>query len=118
MTSAPDKVDTLRQEQICPICGSDMEDGICEVCNYEEPPEGFDNPDLQKAKQVDQQMREQDEDQAAAGMGNQAPNNLELQPDAGDITSGPGAPSMTTSKSGSPRSQSTDPKYRSDEIRL
>ena len=98
MTSAPDKVDTLRQEQVCPICGSDMEDGVCEVCNYEEPPEGFDNPDLEKAKQVDQQMREQDEDQAAAGMGNQAPNNLELNPDAGDQVSGPGTPSMTTSK--------------------
>lgn len=79
MTTAPDQVDTLRQEQVCPICGSDMEDGVCEVCNYEEPPEGFDNPDLSKAKEVDQQMRQQDEEQAAQGLDAQTPNDVEPQ---------------------------------------
>lgn len=78
MTTAPEKVDTLRQEQVCPICGSDMEDGICEVCNYEEPPEGFDNPDLSKAKEVDQQIHEQDAQQAAQGV--QGPNDVEPTP--------------------------------------
>lgn len=83
MTTAPDKVDTLRQEQVCPICGSDMEDGVCEVCNYEEPPEGFDNPDLSKAKEVDQQMRQQDEQQAAQGLDDQTPNDVTPAPGNG-----------------------------------
>ena len=59
MTVAPEKVDTLRQEQVCPICGSMMEDGICEVCNYEEPPEGFGNPDLTKAQDTDDMQQQQ-----------------------------------------------------------
>ncbi len=73
MTTAPEEVDTLRQEQICPICGSDMDDGVCEVCNYEEPPEGFDNPDLEKAKEMDKQMHEEDTQQAAEATGAQPP---------------------------------------------
>jgi hypothetical protein len=76
MTTAPEEVDTLRQDRICPICGSDMEDGICEVCNYEEPPEGFDNPDLQAAKETDLRKEEeaaeralQQEQEAMQGQG-------------------------------------------------
>lgn len=63
MITSPESVDTLRQDQLCPICGSDMDSGVCEVCNYEEPPEGFDNPDLEKAQEVDEQMKQQ-QDQA------------------------------------------------------
>jgi hypothetical protein len=59
MTVAPEKVDTLRQEEVCPICGSMMEDGICEVCNFEEPPEGFGNPDLTKAQDTDDMQQQQ-----------------------------------------------------------
>ena len=73
MTTAPDKVNTLRKEQNCPICGSDMEDGLCEVCNYEEPPEGFQNPDLDKAKGVDQQAVQQQAQEAAQGLEPGAP---------------------------------------------
>jgi len=80
MTVAPDEVDTLRQEQVCPICGSDMEDGVCEVCNYEEPPEGFDNPDLAKAKEVDEQMSQQDAEQAQQGEDPAAPNDVMTNP--------------------------------------
>lgn len=58
MTVSPEKVNTLRQEKVCDICGSDMDDGKCDVCNYEEPPEGFDNPDLQKAQEIAQQGAE------------------------------------------------------------
>jgi hypothetical protein len=46
----PDEVDTLRKERICDICGSNMDSEQCDVCGYIEPPEGFDNPDLGKAK--------------------------------------------------------------------
>lgn len=103
MIKAPQKVNTLRQEQDCPICGSTMEDGVCEVCNYEEAPEGFDNPDLEKAKQVDQQIHQQDAQQAAQGLKGQ-PNDVmpgqqgdpDLAP-AGATPAGPGVMSSSTS---------------------
>lgn len=50
LTKAPEEVDTLRKEQICPVCGSDMDGEKCEVCGHIEPPEGFGNPDLTKAQ--------------------------------------------------------------------
>ncbi|MEM3008480.1 MAG: hypothetical protein QXU32_01640 [Nitrososphaerales archaeon] len=53
LISAPEQIDTLGQEQICPVCGSEIIDGACEVCNYQTPPKGFDNPDLEKAKEID-----------------------------------------------------------------
>jgi hypothetical protein len=53
-TTAPEDVDTLRQEKICPLCGSDMDAEKCDVCGYEEPPEQLQNPDLQKAQETDE----------------------------------------------------------------
>lgn len=50
---APEKIDTLREEEICPVCGSSMDEDTCEVCGYQAPPEGFDNPDLSKAQGLD-----------------------------------------------------------------
>lgn len=98
-TIAPEDVDTLRQEQICPICGSDMEDGVCVVCNYEEPPEGFDMPDLEEAQRVDEQMQQQDEQQAAQGQEG-APTNVQLQPNpGGGAGSQPGLPGPLASVS-------------------
>lgn len=52
MIKAPAEVDTLRTEDVCPVCGEKMDDGpICAKCGYEQPPEQFQNPDLQKARQ-------------------------------------------------------------------
>ena len=65
MITAPNKVDTLRQEQLCPICASNMDDGSCAVCSYTEPPEGFDNPDLEKAQEIDLQQKQQQDAQAS-----------------------------------------------------
>ena len=45
----PEGVDTLREETVCPVCGSDMDDETCQVCGFTKPPDGFDNPDLSKA---------------------------------------------------------------------
>lgn len=61
LTKAPEDVDTLREEKVCGVCGSDMENGKCEVCGYEEPPEQMQNPDLSKAKEVDDQKRDTDQ---------------------------------------------------------
>lgn len=61
LTKAPEDVDTLREEKVCPICGNDMENGKCDVCGYEEPPEDMQNPDLSKAKQDDNQKRDSDQ---------------------------------------------------------
>jgi hypothetical protein len=52
-TKAPEDVDTMREEKICPLCGSDMDDIKCAVCGYEEPPEQLQNPDLTKADEAD-----------------------------------------------------------------
>lgn len=57
---APEQIDTLREETICPVCGSTMESEQCDVCSYIEPPEGFDNPDLSKAQQTE--LRDQAQD--------------------------------------------------------
>jgi hypothetical protein len=48
---APEEVDTLRNEQECPVCGSFMDDETCDICGYVEPPDGFNNPDLTKAQE-------------------------------------------------------------------
>lgn len=59
----PDRVNTLRQEEPCPECGNEMEDGKCEVCGYEkpadggpevrenQPPESLANPDIDQARE-------------------------------------------------------------------
>lgn len=96
MTKAPDKVDTLRQEQVCPVCGSDMEDGVCEVCNYEEPPEGFQNPDLEKAQQVDKDLHQQDAQEAAEG--EQSPQGDVANPPPGAPAPMPSGAMPATSK--------------------
>lgn len=57
-TTAPEEIDTLRQEHVCPVCGETMEGETCDVCGYVEPPKGFDNPDLEKAQQIQQDMQE------------------------------------------------------------
>jgi len=49
MEKAPTKVNTLRKEEICGVCGSTMEDEKCSVCNNVDPPHGMNNPDLTKA---------------------------------------------------------------------
>lgn len=51
-TTAPEEVDTMRQEHNCPICGETMDGETCDVCGYVEPPKGMDNPDLTKAKEL------------------------------------------------------------------
>jgi hypothetical protein len=65
-----------------------MEDGICEVCNYEEPPEGFNNPDLEKAKETD--LREEQADAQDATQGSPA----EPTPGEGPQAGMEGAPGM------------------------
>lgn len=51
---APADVDTLREDS-CPVCGDrDTFSGSnCEVCGYVAPPKSFQDPDLEKAKQMD-----------------------------------------------------------------
>lgn len=56
---APQKVDTLRNDIQCPNCEADVlaidPDGVqrCPTCGYEQPPEGLDDPDLSKARELD-----------------------------------------------------------------
>lgn len=77
LPSAPEEVDTLRQEKPCPVCGSTLENGSCEICGYMEPPEGMDDPDLEKAKEMDQLK---DNQENAIQMQNQPQNTTTSQP--------------------------------------
>jgi hypothetical protein len=64
---APGPVDTLREEKICPVCGSTMEEDECALCGHVDEPEGFDNPDLAKAKETD--LRQDDQEDAPEAPG-------------------------------------------------
>jgi hypothetical protein len=81
MTTAPDEVDTLRQDQICPVCGNEMDSEQCKVCGYVSPPKEFDNPDLSKAKQIRDEMKKQDDEES------------DPQPPSPDPGAGSGGPS-------------------------
>ncbi len=69
LTKAPEDVDTLRKEQVCPVCGADMDSGKCEVCGHETPPEGLNTPDLSKAHDFDVQEQVAE---SPAGQGEQS----------------------------------------------
>lgn len=64
--TAPEHVDTLRNDQRCPIChAAEMEvgaDGImaCPICGHVQEPEPVDNPDLELAR--DNELRQQVQD--------------------------------------------------------
>lgn len=69
LTRAPEEVDTLRKEQVCPVCGSEMDGTTCDVCGYTKPPKSFDNPDLNKATEIREQMKQNEENPAPAPEG-------------------------------------------------
>lgn len=83
----PEPVDTLREETICPVCGSDMDEETCDVCGYTRPPEGFDNPDLSKAGE----LQDQEQPNPEQGDKPQAPPDETFGPDIpeGNATSNP-----------------------------
>jgi hypothetical protein len=62
-TKAPADVDTLRDEN-CPVCGdSNAWDGNeCPICGFVQPPKQFQDPDLDKARQVDLRKNDLDLD--------------------------------------------------------
>ena len=55
---APPKVDTLRDDDVCPQCGSQFNGVECDNCGYITPPEELQDPDTKKAGDV----REDDDD--------------------------------------------------------
>jgi hypothetical protein len=84
--TAPENVNTLRDDVLCPDpplgCGSDElqedPDGIlrCPTCGFEQPPEPFDNPDLDAAGQ-------EDADQAKAEQGGDEEDGVEFPEEGG-----------------------------------
>jgi hypothetical protein len=83
---APSEVDTMRTDA-CPVCGEkDSYDGDrCSVCNFIRPPEMFDDPDLEKAKQQDLRQ-EVAEDAGAPGPEALPTEGAEADPLAEDLT--------------------------------
>lgn len=83
-TFAPEKVDTLRDEQ-CPICGNDIAfDGReCAVCGYIQPPKALDDPDVEKAKQLDQLRQNVEDQRNESGLD---PSQPGADFDAGDLS--------------------------------
>ena len=61
----PDEVDSQKNNQTCPFCGSDSFDGEkCSVCGYEVPPEGFDDIEIDdKDEREDPKDEEESEDE-------------------------------------------------------
>lgn len=87
----PEAVDTLREEQVCPVCGSDMDDETCATCGYTKPPDGFDNPDLSKANP--ELTQEQEPDGAIEP-------DIGASPDEASIGQPPDVPGAGTSNQG------------------
>ncbi|HEY6019043.1 MAG TPA: zinc ribbon domain-containing protein [Candidatus Paceibacterota bacterium] len=60
---APPKVDTLRDDNDCPQCGSDFNGIECDNCGYITPPEELQDPDTEKAGSIrDDEDDDSDED--------------------------------------------------------
>lgn len=54
-STAPPKVNTLREESNCPQCGDSSFDGTtCQFCGYNSPPGELQDPDLSVAQQIDE----------------------------------------------------------------
>jgi hypothetical protein len=67
-TRAPEKVDTLREDTICEVCGETMDGPQCDICGFEKPPASFDNPDLSKAHKRQEEEQEQDESESISSL--------------------------------------------------
>lgn len=104
LMSAPAEVDTLRQEVPCPVCGTQMEDGNCDVCGFQEEPEGFGNPDLQVAQETNNDQQQAD---MAAGQPGQP------VPEAAAPAPGP-APGMGAPAPGAPLQAAASANVSSD----
>lgn len=75
--SVPDAVNTLERESSCPICGNPMDGISCATCLYTAPPDGLDNPDLDKANKIKQQV---DDEQANTAMQDEMENLVAQDP--------------------------------------
>lgn len=117
---APEDVNTLREEKVCPLCGSDVDSSKCDVCGWEEPPESLQNPDLSQAHEVDLSQQENSEitipaeGQEGQGVENPADPDAQSylkarnpQPTASVISSMHWAP--TGIKLASPKTQGDEP---------
>jgi hypothetical protein len=82
LTHAPESIDTLRDERLCPICGNTMEGETCDVCGYVQPPKGFDNPDLSQAEKIRGEMKELEGQEAQPAQPGQQPAPPGGQPPA------------------------------------
>jgi ribosomal protein L37AE/L43A len=107
--TAPERVDTLSNDLVCPNCESDnlQEDPDqiwrCPTCEYELPPEEFRAPDLQKAREmdvkqkVDSEQNEEGEQETKTDESGQS-NEVEFEDDKKQKKTSPVAPVSPLSK--------------------
>lgn len=92
VASAPAIVDTLREEKICPQCGSEYTDE-CEVCGYAEPLEGLGKPDLNMVqRRRDHEVTREREEFAPDGPSQKKRQTQERPPQQGQSPQGRGGP--------------------------
>lgn len=83
-TKAPADVDTLRDPN-CPVCGDDCFDGAeCNVCGFVQPPKFLQDPDLEKAQQLDLRKQIGEEDPNALQKEQVQPNDVASPDDLND----------------------------------
>jgi hypothetical protein len=98
----PEGVDTLREETVCPVCGSDIDSETCSVCGYTKPPDGFDNPDLTKANpELTQEGQDEGEDQKGEAAADETfgPNTEDTPPQPSDTSKPPMTSHVTSDMS-------------------
>lgn len=56
----PSEVDTLREEIVCSICGTEYDDTeeVCPECGHQEPPEGYQDPDTEPRGEQAERLQE------------------------------------------------------------
>lgn len=63
---APEEISTIEDDMDCPLCGSENFDGeYCDVCGYQEPPEGFDDITIEHEDETEEELDQNEEEVSA-----------------------------------------------------
>lgn len=64
---APEEISTVEDDMDCPLCGSENFDGeYCDVCGYQEPPEGFDDIAIEHEDETEEELDQGEDEEVSA----------------------------------------------------